>query len=241
MIVTYSFLWIESMRLHIQSHLYHPKSNLPDRRDVVAFRNLFEPVGLSWMQFKALRASEALDWVGVVTGDMSQFKSQIIDNSRNDGDNQLVNVHWIYDESSKSFGSSYDIGLFASSHFMRKLENREHHSNLLAAKVGDDSWNTFSQNLSMYDGIVTHGATFLRINTKKMNKLMENNDSFTVSMLFLVVNCLQHQVKNKTACNGKQYRNLQNQQPPFITSTNLENIRMKSNTLNELTGTINRG
>ena len=169
---------------------------LPKRRDVLAFRNLFEPVGISWIQFRTLFECKALEWVEIEKGDDICLVEDIW-LSEGEGSNAGNNLYWVYDSSTRSFEAPDNIGELASLQFLRKIERRR----TAVRALSNDQMDSFLHKKDC-DRIVTHcvdnpndDKIFLRMNTEKMIELMEENESLSVSMLFLAVNCLQNKVQ----------------------------------------------
>ena len=171
-------------------------NTLPKRRDVLAFRNLFEPVGISWIQFKSLFESKALEWIEIGKGDDICLVEDIWlpESEESKAGN---NLYWVYDSSKRSFEIPDNIGELASLQFLRKIERRR-------TSFESISSNKIDQFLHKKDcdRIVTHCVSnpnddkiFLRMNTERMIEIMEDNESLSVSMLFLAVNCLQSKVQ----------------------------------------------
>lgn len=227
MITVYSYLLMESVIPSARVFLSKQRS-LPDRRDVIAYRHLFEPAGFTWMQLKTLFACEALEWVEIAPGNTSQFRNQITKASKNSMDDQRVDVHWIYNKTNKSFETSDDIGLFACTQFLRKLEKRKKNSKRTRTKPKIVTENNFDQSLSRYEQKVAKGATILQINSEKMIEMMEKHEGLSTAMLFLTVNCLEISIRDNAEHISDQYASFQNQPPHFYTPAYQESSAMSS-------------
>jgi len=184
----------------MKAYMIQKPNVLPDRRDVLAYRGLFEPVGVSWIQFKSLLANKAMEWVAVEAGDHTpQMKSSRSSLTRPEEEKRgKTYFYWVYDRETKSFDAPDNIGEFACMQFLRKIEKRKKTKKKSSTETPGFSSNDtdFHQLLSQHKNSLSEDSTFLRINTDQMIRAMEENEALSVSILFLVVNCLQHKVAN---------------------------------------------
>ena len=166
---------------------------LPERRNVVAYRNLFEPAGISWIQYKSLFASGVLDWEEIEADIEFQEPSSVYNQTKP----QTTYLYWAYNKATKSFTSPENIGEMGCIQCLRKLEKRKIRTKTF---VNAATTNSSSQDADLnflyaqYKRKLSKDTTLLRVNTDKMIEVMEDNEGLSVSMLFLVVNCLQHKV-----------------------------------------------
>jgi hypothetical protein len=186
----------------IQLLLSKLDSQIPNRRDVIAYRNIFEPVGFTWIQFRTLLASKSIEWIEDAPSGMSQFQQQITKTpsanscgtDENNRHNVQINMHWIYDNKTKSFESPNDIGSLASMQFLQKMDKRIK-TIWTIPKLHNTSSNDFVQHLPRNDAIIAEGASLLQVNTENLIDIIKDNEDISVSMRFLALDCIQYQVK----------------------------------------------
>ena len=175
-----------------------PRS-LPNRRDVIAYRSFFEPVGISWIQYKMLLASNALVWVETRADDNHpQVKREVDDNDDNkDSIDDLAqnekNFHWVYNECNRSFVVPEYIRKLAGIDFLRSLEKRKNRNKnySLLSSMSPLNQDVDVQHQFLQDKNNLHeDRIMLQINTEKMIDAMEDNEELFFSILFLVVGCL---------------------------------------------------
>ena len=174
---TYVSLFAKSILPTVQALVSDPKSFILDHKNTIAFQNLFEPAGFTWIHYKALVATNILDWIEIAPGNMSELHGQI-----NDNINLSKNLHWFYNSESESFEASRGTG-FACAQLMQKVKHRE--STCKVVHRIDD--------ISKYEEFIEGGATILRVNTEKIVDMIENNEDMSMSMMFLTMNCLEEE------------------------------------------------
>lgn len=137
-------------------------------QDRQAFRSLFRPAGVSWINFKELH-SGAMDWVTVEPGHV------ILNENETDGEDA---VYWLYQGdvqvwSQDTFSHNISgrpevagLGLFGENRLAKLLDSRS--SKKITKK---------SVTLKTVAG--ENGATLLRMNTTKLEKLLRHDQDLT--------------------------------------------------------------
>jgi len=178
------------------------KQGLPDRRDVIAYRNLFEPVGISWIQYKYLVASGALNWIETESVDYNIFLEKGVTGLKSFRKDQTHNnqshIDWVYNHDSKSFDAPDNIGELVSIKFGQTSDKQKQNKSFPNATgftysqdYRESCAKTYSfQNSQSYIQKPKQ-KTLLRINTEKMRQVVEDNEDILKSMLFLAIKSLQ--------------------------------------------------
>lgn len=150
----------------------------PSYRDGRAFRTLFETVGISWLQYKAM-AAYALDWVDVEPGVVVTSDEIHEHDSGKGNDNSSSYVYWLYrgDVQVHSNGQSLlnmTQGLLGERNLARLLEKSQKQSD-----AGSYPKTTIQAGAA--------GATLLRIHTSKLTMLMKHDQELAQSIRSLLV------------------------------------------------------
>ena len=182
----------------VKAWLLQQSETLPQRRDVIAYRNLFEPVGINWIQFQMLLTRQALEWVDISIVQKENNQLDIFQQV-NDNDNQTC-LYWIYDKCTKSLVAPDNIGELAYFQFLRKLEKQQNQNYDVFSSntMGNSSIPYelfFASTPEQNDRFLQNeNKAILRVNSKKMIEAVEDNDDLDLSILILVVKCLQSKV-----------------------------------------------
>lgn len=170
----------------------------PSELDQIVFEQLFEPVGVNWLQFRSLLATACIDWVEKDPGHVleSETESAVLDDT--------VYLYWLYEgevsahyqgdlmwEVERHDGKSIDdptaVGLFADMKFLYSLDLKEKHDQskeevkivrypLATLKVG------------------SKGASLMRISSSRLFDLMEHDEQLEASIRKLLLKSLQRKV-----------------------------------------------
>eukprot|EP00594_Rhizosolenia_setigera_P004303 CAMPEP_0178941574 /NCGR_PEP_ID=MMETSP0789-20121207/1484_1 /TAXON_ID=3005 /ORGANISM="Rhizosolenia setigera, Strain CCMP 1694" /LENGTH=393 /DNA_ID=CAMNT_0020620827 /DNA_START=1679 /DNA_END=2860 /DNA_ORIENTATION=- len=157
------------------------------KRDVVAYRKIFEPVGLSWQQYKTLLANDALQWV-----DSEHFYN--VSESRSQ-------LHWRYE----SKNMSCNTGSHACAQLLIQLEDMRHGvpSSSSSAKKSVHSDETATDAASSFldasYGSARGNGDVLRFNVDQLFKVMESSRGLSESIILLVIDTIQRQQNNSTS------------------------------------------
>jgi len=184
-----SVLFTRSVTPRLIAFIPKQSVGLPNRRDVLAFRTLFEPAGLTWMQQKTLFANGAFTWEEIESEDN-------LTTSQDVGKNNQTDLFWVYDEFSKTFETPDNVGELGCIQFLQQFEKRKNpKKDFSKSSIGQtSSTNDVNELLSSYKNDLQEGTVLLSINVEKVIRLIEDNEDLSVSMLLLVVNCLQQKV-----------------------------------------------
>lgn len=155
-------------------------------RDGRAYSKMFQPLGITWTQYKAMVAV-ALDWVQVEPHEYVTKQQQ----DKNETDNQYM--YWLYAGDAQlrcssgkyiqnvtASGSGYN-GLFGELQFAQLLD-----------KTSSSSTGTTSKSPDIQAGGT--GATLVRIHVKKLRMLMDQDEKLAEAIQSLLVKGMQEKL-----------------------------------------------
>lgn len=189
----------------LQVLLSKSDSKLPSRQNVIAYHDVFEPAGISWIQFRALLRSKAIEWVEIAPGNTTQFREELIKASHENAsscdteniDNVQISMHWYYDKNTKSIEPPDDIGLLACIQFMQKMNRGKKVNWHVPAQLQNVSINDFlDQRLLTSEHKIVQGASILRINTGNMMDMMKDCEDLFAYLLSLSFSYVRRQAND---------------------------------------------
>jgi len=196
-----------SFSIRLLSHTAIPiiKANFvtTTERDELVFSQLFEPVGVRWIQYKALVAEGIIDWIKV-----DPHTLLVCEKNKNtlDGGNDLM--YWLMDgdveisfqnikiheeTSGKAIEDPTAFGLLGDMRFLYDLDKYEKEKRIRKGKKEVEMLST-----NKYPMATTRtgrkGATMMRLKGNLLLKQMENDEGLYKSVKYLLLKSLQRKV-----------------------------------------------
>eukprot|EP00957_Ditylum_brightwellii_P210560 15365111-Ditylum_brightwellii.AAC.2 len=216
-----STIFLKSALPTAKTFLQHRKTK-PERKDVIAYRCLFEPVGFTWFEFKILLTSGALGWVELEP-DSALIKEQVSDQSNQmHSDNRITTKNFTNGDTSFSYSNidicwlySGEIRVVCNGETVRHIKQkikRDFRSSADAGLIFDMKYDDIKEaqecpqcrNVSICGAHGTsletdsEGAVLLRSNNFEMRKLMDSNDKFAGAIQNLLLRSLWKKYRNNT-------------------------------------------
>lgn len=175
--------------------------NATSVKDGRAFGSIFQPAGTTWSQYKALSVCGALEWITLEAGDTVKLSSSCSDESLSNEDDEQF-MYWLYtgdvavktdsDElvyaisSGKKSSSSLHRGLLGGQHLLQRVGK----STKPQTVRGSSKYHRDQTAKSIVSGsrvsVTSTTATLLRINTSRLQMLMDLDPTLAESMRTMV-------------------------------------------------------
>jgi hypothetical protein len=190
--------------------------------DQIVFQQLFQPMDISWLQYKSMLAAECVDWIKVPPGTLLvsedegfvsiQAEPSISKNSRKQQREEREKVeylYWMYNGDAvlsfkgshlyhieRSDGKSIEdpsaVGFLADMRFLYKLDHRKRKE---MERKGVYPVNTQPMQYPMATiHIGEKETTLMRINSKILFELMDHDEQLALSIRSLLLKSLQRKV-----------------------------------------------
>jgi hypothetical protein len=174
--------------------------NVTSAKDGRAYTYIFLPAGTSWLQYKALSVCGALEWVTMQNGDTVTTTASSSTNSATSSSSQDHDeyIYWLFsgnvsveDESGdvqyvvssgKKILSSYHRGLFGEQRLLQRFVKNIKSQNGRNKQPSDGS----SKSISHRVIVKSDTATLLRINTQRLQMVMDLDPSLAEAMRTMV-------------------------------------------------------
>jgi hypothetical protein len=170
----------------------------PSPLDEIVFEQLFQPVGVNWLQFRSMLAT-CIDWVDIEPGHVLESEDEA------PALNDTVYLYWLYEgevagyykgdlmwEVERHNGKSIDdpkaVGLFADMKFLYSLDLKEKKAKSLDNEVAVVRYPLATLIVGR------KGATLMRIESEKMFDLMDHDEQLAASIRKLLLKSLQRKV-----------------------------------------------
>ena len=149
-------------------------------RDGRVFIKTFSRAGMTWMQYKAMAAVSALEWIEVEGGNIISSEESPPDSIPHDYFYFLYNGTVTVHSQGQELGHCFEPCLVGEMQFARQLDGHDGDEDLpkMTIKAGDQ-W-----------------ATLLRIQSSKLVELMKNDDKLAKSIRSLIVKGMQQKLSN---------------------------------------------
>jgi hypothetical protein len=147
-------------------------------RDGRVFIKTFSRAGMTWMQYKAMAAVSALEWIEVESGKIILSEEALPDSTPHDYFYFLYNGTVTVHSQGQHLGHCFKPSLVGEMQFARQLDGHDSDEDLpkTTIKAGDQ------------------GATLLRIQSSKLIELMKNDDKLAKSIRSLIVKGMQQKL-----------------------------------------------
>jgi hypothetical protein len=188
--------------------------------DQIVFQQLFEPMDVSWLQYKSMLAAECVDWIKVPPGHLLVSEDEgfvplqeaSIANSRKLQREEMEKVeylYWMYNgdvvlsfkgshlyhierSNGKSIEDPSAVGFLADMRFLYKLDHRKRKE---MERKGVYPVHTQSMQYPMATiKIGEKETTLMRINSKILLELMDHDEQLALSIRSLLLKSLQRKV-----------------------------------------------
>jgi hypothetical protein len=189
--------------------------------DQIVFQQLFEPVDISWLQYKSMLAAECVDWIKVPPGTLLVSEDEgfvplqepSVANSRKlqrEEREKVEYLYWIYNgdavlsfkgshlyhverSNGKSIEDPSAVGFLADMRFLYKLDHRKRKEMERKGVL----YPVHTQSMQYPMATIHIGekeTTLMRINSKILFELMDHDDELALSMRSLLLKSLQRKV-----------------------------------------------
>jgi hypothetical protein len=170
----------------------------PSALDKIAFEQLFQPVGINWLQFRTMLAS-CLDWVWLEPGQVLECESEAF----NETASEKEYLYWLYEgdvtgyyegnfltnierHDGKSIDDPSAVGLLADMRFLYNLDLKQKMKTQSDVEVVKYPMATFR--------VGKRGATLMRVEADQLYALMEHDEHMEKSIRQLLLKSLQRKV-----------------------------------------------
>ena len=176
--------------------------NATSVKDGRAFGTIFQPAGTSWPQYKALSVCGALEWITMQAGDTLTVSSTSNDESSSHEDGEEF-MYWLYTgdvavkadtgelvytiSNGKKASSSLHRGLFGEQNLLQRFsKNSKAQSTRGSSKYQRDRTSKAMVAKGSRVAVTSPTATLLRINTRRLQMLMDLDPTLAESMRTMV-------------------------------------------------------